>query len=195
MGFHRFHVHGIWGSYRWDPVFSVTHILPCKEFIRLHFCYIREAGCCVVTLQLFGGNSSSVLHLCWSHIEESHVSPLSVFLWCNMSGQKLWVTLTISCSGKRKTKICSCSVFLNRDKYIYLSYNFRLDLRPLSPPSLYPSPSHLQLYMIMALMAALLMRLRCFLLRRGKAGRNGTRRTEAEVGATVERAGRNREKE
>lgn len=31
----------------------------------------------------------------------------------------------------------------------------------------------LQLYMIMALMAALLMRLRCFLLRRDDAGRSG----------------------
>lgn len=42
--------------------------------------------------------------------------------------------------------------------------------------------------MIMALMAALLMRLRCFLLRRGEAGRNGARRAEGEMGATVERA-------
>lgn len=40
------HGHGIWGPQRWDPVFSVTRILPSKEFIRLHFSYIREAGCC-----------------------------------------------------------------------------------------------------------------------------------------------------
>ncbi len=45
----------------------------------------------------------------------------------------------------------------------------------------------------MALMAALLMRLRCFLLRRGDAGRNGARRAEGEMGAAVERAERNQE--
>lgn len=49
--------------------------------------------------------------------------------------------------------------------------------------------------MIMALMAALLMRLRCFLLRRVEAGRNGARRAEGEMGATVERAKRNKDKE
>lgn len=42
--------------------------------------------------------------------------------------------------------------------------------------------------MSIALMAALLMRLRCFLLRRGKAGRNGDWWTESDMGATVERA-------
>lgn len=42
--------------------------------------------------------------------------------------------------------------------------------------------------MIMALIAALLMRLRCFLLRRGEAGRNGALRAEGKMGATVERA-------
>lgn len=44
--------------------------------------------------------------------------------------------------------------------------------------------------MIMALMADLLMRLRCFLLRRGEAGRNGARRAAGDKGATVERAER-----
>lgn len=42
------------------------------------------------------------------------------------------------------------------------------------------------LYMIMALMAALLMRLRCFLLRRGEAGRKGAFRADGKIGATVE---------
>lgn len=55
--------------------------------------------------------------------------------------------------------------------------------------------SHLQLYMIIALMAALLMRLRCFLLRRGDAGRKGAWGPEGEIGATVEMSGRNREKQ
>lgn len=49
--------------------------------------------------------------------------------------------------------------------------------------------------MIMALMAALLMRLRCFLLRRGEAGRNGARRAEGEMGAAVERAERIQKKD
>lgn len=42
--------------------------------------------------------------------------------------------------------------------------------------------------MIITLMAALLMRLRCFLLRRGEAGRNGALRAEGEIGAAVEEA-------
>lgn len=49
--------------------------------------------------------------------------------------------------------------------------------------------SDLQLYMIMALIASLLMRLRCFLRRRGEAGRNGERRDDG-LGATVGRAER-----
>lgn len=50
----------------------------------------------------------------------------------------------------------------------------------------------LQVYMIIALIAALLMRLRCFLLRRGEAGRNWDLRAEGEMGATVEYAGRDK---
>lgn len=46
--------------------------------------------------------------------------------------------------------------------------------------------------MIITLMAALLMRLRCFLLRRGEAGRNGALRAEGEIGAAVEEAGRDK---
>lgn len=46
--------------------------------------------------------------------------------------------------------------------------------------------------MIMARMAALLMRLRCFLLRRGEAGWIGALRDKGEMGATVERAGRDK---
>lgn len=47
--------------------------------------------------------------------------------------------------------------------------------------------------MIIALMAALLMRLRrFFLLRRGEAGRNGALRAEGEMGAAVEEAGRDK---
>lgn len=46
--------------------------------------------------------------------------------------------------------------------------------------------SDLALYMIMALIASLLMRLRCFLRRRGDAGRNGERRDDS-LGATVGR--------
>lgn len=47
----------------------------------------------------------------------------------------------------------------------------------------------LQLYMIMALMAALLMRLRCFLLRRrGEAGLNGVWRADDKTADGVERA-------
>lgn len=46
----------------------------------------------------------------------------------------------------------------------------------------------LQLYMIIALIAALLMRLRCFLRRRGEAGRNGARRAEGDIGDAVEKA-------
>lgn len=47
----------------------------------------------------------------------------------------------------------------------------------------------LQFYMIMALIASLLMRLRCFLRRRGEAGRNGERRDDG-LGAVVGRAER-----
>lgn len=43
--------------------------------------------------------------------------------------------------------------------------------------------------MIMALIASLLMRLRCFLRRRGEAGRNGERRDDG-LGAAVGRAER-----
>lgn len=39
--------------------------------------------------------------------------------------------------------------------------------------------------MIIALIAALLMRLRCFLLRRGEAGRKGAGRADANMGAAV----------
>lgn len=46
----------------------------------------------------------------------------------------------------------------------------------------------------MALMVALLMRLRCFLLRRGEAGCNGALRAEGKTGATVEGAGRHKKK-
>lgn len=107
-------------------------------------------------------------------------------------------------AGESKSQFTIASVFkktatLLRGWRIFLSLSLssrQIRSRAIiTPPSLYPSSSHLQLYMIMALMAALLMRLRCFLLRRGEAGRNGTRRADAEVGATVERAGGNREKE
>lgn len=49
---------------------------------------------------------------------------------------------------------------------------------------LFPASRDLQFYMIMALMASLLMRLRCFLRRRGEAGRNGERRDDG-LGAAV----------
>lgn len=46
----------------------------------------------------------------------------------------------------------------------------------------------------MALMAALLMRLRCFLLRRGEAGRKGAFLADGKIGATVERTKKIQEK-
>lgn len=83
-------------------MFSVTDILHSKEFIRLHFYYIHEAGRPAAALEQERWLSLKLSHhLCWflsirsqsqsSHIQEAHVSCLSLFLWCNVSG--FWLAL------------------------------------------------------------------------------------------------------
>lgn len=109
IGLHRSMLMGLCGSYELIPVFSVTNILPFKEFIRLHFYYIHEAGRSAAALERWRW-------LCWwkqqqcpspllipqhpsPDIHESNVSLLSIFLWCNVSGQKCLVCFTASCRG------------------------------------------------------------------------------------------------
>lgn len=166
----------------------MTNILHSKEFIRLHFYNIHEAGRSAAALEQerwlslklsIENSSSSIHHLCIRHPTFKNpvflVSPYSCGAMC--LAKSFWLALLFPVGERENHQI---NMFF---------FDFCLH-------SLHPSGrvSHLQLYMIMALMAALLMRLRCFLLRRGEAGRNGAWRAAGEMGATVERAERNHEK-